>query len=86
LSQVLRMAWQETVLFLACALAFTAMVTNRIFESPAIALWSTMLAIQAVPYLAAVVTAVLSAFSNNRVSPTLAAQVTETKPVLPRAA
>ncbi len=88
LSQVLRMAWQETVLFLACALAFFSLVSDRTFESPAIMLWMTMLAIQATPYAATVVTAVLSAFSNTRFipAPMLEAPANEAKPILPRAA
>jgi cellulose synthase/poly-beta-1,6-N-acetylglucosamine synthase-like glycosyltransferase len=88
LSQVLRMAWQETVLFLACALAFVSMISDRTFESPAVMLWMTMLAIQATPYAATVVTAVLSAFSNTRFipSPMLEAPANEAKPALPRAA
>ena len=88
LSQVLRMAWQETVLFLACALAFVSMISDRTFESPAVMLWMTMLAIQATPYAATVVTAVLSAFSNTRFipSPMLDAPANEAKPALPRAA
>jgi hypothetical protein len=88
LSQVLRMAWQETVLFLACALAFISMIGDRTFESPAVMLWMTMLAIQATPYAATVATAVLSAFSNTRFlpSPALEAPANEAKPVLPRAA
>jgi exo-beta-1,3-glucanase (GH17 family)/cellulose synthase/poly-beta-1,6-N-acetylglucosamine synthase-like glycosyltransferase len=88
LSQVLRMAWQETVLFLACALAFVSMISDRTFESPAVMLWMTMLAIQAMPYAATVVTAILSAFSNTRFipSPMLEAPANEAKPALPRAA
>jgi exo-beta-1,3-glucanase (GH17 family)/cellulose synthase/poly-beta-1,6-N-acetylglucosamine synthase-like glycosyltransferase len=88
LSQVLRMAWQETVLFLACVLAFVSMISDRTFESPAVMLWMTMLAIQAMPYAATVVTAILSAFSNTRFipSPMLKAPANEAKPALPRAA
>ncbi|HSM95999.1 MAG TPA: glycosyltransferase family 2 protein, partial [Rhizomicrobium sp.] len=88
LSQVLRMAWQETVLFLGCALAFVSMFGDRWYESPAVMLWMTMLAIQATPYAATVSTAILSAFSHARVRPLpqLAATTAEPKPVLPRAA
>jgi exo-beta-1,3-glucanase (GH17 family)/cellulose synthase/poly-beta-1,6-N-acetylglucosamine synthase-like glycosyltransferase len=87
LSQVLRMAWQETALFLACVLAFVSMIGEHTFESPAVMLWMTMLAIQATPYAATVATAVLSAFSHARVSPMSALENPATeKPVLPRAA
>ena len=88
LSQVLRLAWQETALFLACGLAFVSMFGDRWYESPAVMLWMTMLAIQATPYAATVVTAVLSAFSHARISPmpAVAAPATESEPVLPRAA
>jgi exo-beta-1,3-glucanase (GH17 family)/cellulose synthase/poly-beta-1,6-N-acetylglucosamine synthase-like glycosyltransferase len=87
LSQVLRMAWQETALLLACVLAFVSMIGEHTFESPAVMLWMTMLAIQATPYAATVATAVLSAFSHARVSsmPALENPATE-EPVLPRAA
>ena len=88
LSQVLRMAWQETVLFLACVLAFISMIGDRTFESPAIMLWMTMLAIQAMPYAATVATAVLSAFSNTRFipAPMVETPANEAKPILTRAA
>jgi hypothetical protein len=87
LSQVLRMAWQETALFLGCVLAFISMIGEHTFESPAVMLWMTMLAIQATPYAATVATAVLSAFSHARASPMSALENPATeKPVLPRAA
>jgi hypothetical protein len=88
LSQVLRMAWQETALFMACVLAFCSMITEHAFESPAVILWMTMLAIQAMPYAATVVTAVLSAFHNTRFvpAPMVEAPANEAKPILPRAA
>jgi hypothetical protein len=86
LSQVLRMAWQETALFLACALAFVSMFGDRWYESPAVMLWMTMLAIQATPYAATVVTAILSAFSHARISEAPSLPQPDSKPVLPRAA
>jgi cellulose synthase/poly-beta-1,6-N-acetylglucosamine synthase-like glycosyltransferase len=88
LSQVLRMAWQETVLFLACVLAFCSMINEHTFESPAVMLWMTMLAIQAMPYAATVVTAVLSAFHNTRSvpAPMVESPANEAKPILPHAA
>jgi hypothetical protein len=89
LSQVLRMAWQETALFIACALAIASLASSAIFESPAVILWVAMLAIQALPYAATMVTAVVSAFSNTRFGTTpsvLAVPKSEPQPVLPRAA
>ncbi|HEY5337405.1 MAG TPA: glycosyltransferase family 2 protein, partial [Rhizomicrobium sp.] len=89
LSQVLRLAWQETVLLVCCVLALTAMVWNRSFEDAAVLPWVVMLAIQTMPYAATVVTAVLSAMSNTRHTVTpLVVPVTkpEPKPVLTRAA
>jgi exo-beta-1,3-glucanase (GH17 family)/cellulose synthase/poly-beta-1,6-N-acetylglucosamine synthase-like glycosyltransferase len=88
LTQVLRMAWQETALFIACVLAIWSMTTDRWYESPAVILWMIMLGIQATPYAATIVTAVLSAFHNTREDPAMAmdAAANEPKPVLPRAA
>ncbi|MGN6515763.1 MAG: glycosyltransferase family 2 protein [Rhizomicrobium sp.] len=92
LSQVLRMAWQETVLFIACALAFCSMISDHTLDSPAIMLWMTMLVIQATPYAATVITAVLSAFSNTLYDSALAsagpseAPEPEPEPALSRAA
>ena len=47
-----------------------------------------MLGIQATPYAATIITAVLSAFHNTRfdTAPTLEAPANEPKPILPRAA
>jgi hypothetical protein len=88
LTQVLRMAWQETALFIACVLAIWSMTTDRWYESPAVVLWMIMLGIQATPYAATIVTAVLSAFHNTREDSATAieAPANEPKPILPRAA
>jgi exo-beta-1,3-glucanase (GH17 family)/cellulose synthase/poly-beta-1,6-N-acetylglucosamine synthase-like glycosyltransferase len=88
LTQVLRMAWQETALFIACVLAIWSMTTDRWYESPAVILWMIMLGIQATPYAATIVTAVLSAFHNTRSDTASAIEpaANEPKPILPRAA
>ena len=69
ISQVLRQIWQEATLFTACMMGLVSMGTGRGFEDPAATLWMVMLTIQSLPYLATVVTAVLSAWSNARLLP-----------------
>ncbi|HEY1637251.1 MAG TPA: glycosyltransferase family 2 protein [Rhizomicrobium sp.] len=64
LGQVLRLAWQETVLLGLGALAITGVAVARGFDDPAAILWMGMLAIQSLPYLSTVVTAAMSAASN----------------------
>ena len=64
IGQVLRQAWQEATLLAACMLALLSMAMGRGFDDPAAMLWMVMLTIQSLPYIATVVTAVLSAWSN----------------------
>jgi exo-beta-1,3-glucanase (GH17 family)/cellulose synthase/poly-beta-1,6-N-acetylglucosamine synthase-like glycosyltransferase len=64
--QALRMIWQEITLLCLCALAIVAMLYKFGTDDPAAMLWTTMLAIQCLPYAASVVTAGLSALSNGR--------------------
>jgi exo-beta-1,3-glucanase (GH17 family)/cellulose synthase/poly-beta-1,6-N-acetylglucosamine synthase-like glycosyltransferase len=85
LSQVLRLAWQETALLLACVAALVSMMAIRGFDDPAAILWMVMLAIQTMPYAATTVVAVLSAFSNTHYEPA-ATSAAKPDPALPRAA
>jgi cellulose synthase/poly-beta-1,6-N-acetylglucosamine synthase-like glycosyltransferase/exo-beta-1,3-glucanase (GH17 family) len=64
LSQALRVAWQETTLCAFCIAAIVSVATTRGFDDSAAWLWMVMLAVQGLPYLAAVVIASLSAVSN----------------------
>lgn len=64
LAQVLRLAWQETLLLGLCIFAISSMATIRGFNDPASTLWITMLSIQSLPYIATVITAAISARSN----------------------
>jgi hypothetical protein len=66
LTQVLRMAWQETTLLMLGAFAVAAVLLDRGFDDPAALLWTCMLAIQTLPYLATVITAIMSALANLR--------------------
>jgi len=92
LSQVLRLAWQETTLLALCVIAIIGTMISRGFDDPAALLWMCMLAIQSLPYLATVVTALLSAQSNARrkpatmIVPVSVAPTPESEPVLPKAA
>src|SRR5205814_3637836 len=92
LTQVLRMAWQETTLLGLGSVAVVAMLFDRGFEDPAALLWMCMLAIQTLPYLATVITAVMSALSNLRrrpaavIVPLPAKPTQEPEPVLTKAA
>jgi exo-beta-1,3-glucanase (GH17 family)/cellulose synthase/poly-beta-1,6-N-acetylglucosamine synthase-like glycosyltransferase len=86
LTQVLRVAWQETALLVACLLAIWSMTTDRWYESPAVLLWMIMLAVQATPYAATVITAVLSALHHTQAVPAQDAPAEDAKPVLTRAA
>ncbi|HWD50585.1 MAG TPA: glycosyltransferase family 2 protein [Rhizomicrobium sp.] len=85
LSQVLRLAWQETALLIACIAALVSMMEIRGFDDPAAILWMVMLAIQTMPYAATTVIAVLSAFSNTHYEPATASAA-KPDPALPRAA
>ena len=91
LGQVLRLAWQEAVLLALGIVAVAGVMFSRGFDDPAAILWMCMLAIQSLPYLATVLTAVLSARSNARVRRlavvlALPAKTAGTEPVLPKAA
>lgn len=85
-AQVLRLAWQETTLLVLCAAAILAMVFDRGFDDPAATLWTTMLVVQSLPYLATVVTAGISAMSYGRKNRPDAAVASPGDPVLPKAA
>jgi hypothetical protein len=92
-NQVLRLAWQETALLGFGALAVTGIALARGFDDPPAVLWMGVLAIQTLPYLATVLTAIMSARSNagKRASavvvplPTMRPEP-EPEPVLPKAA
>jgi exo-beta-1,3-glucanase (GH17 family)/cellulose synthase/poly-beta-1,6-N-acetylglucosamine synthase-like glycosyltransferase len=64
LSQALRVVWQETTLLAACIVCIASVGGIHGFGDPAALLWMFMLFVQSLPYLATVVTAVLSAVSN----------------------
>jgi len=64
LSQALRVVWQETTLLGLCVLAAASVFMVHGYEDPAALLWMVMLVVQSLPYLATVVTAILSAVSN----------------------
>ncbi len=71
LGQVLRQCWQECLLLSALwlgvvAMILTALNTGRGLDDPAALLWTIMLGIQSLPYLATVITATLSAWSYAR--------------------
>jgi hypothetical protein len=86
--QVLRLAWQEATLMSLLFLAILTMAFDRGFDDPAVILWMSMLAIQSLPYVATVITAGLSAFSNAKMlrAPGASASKSATDPVLPKAA
>jgi hypothetical protein len=92
LTQVLRMAWQETTLLGLGSLAVVAVLLDRGFDDPAALLWICMLAMQTLPYLATVITAVMSALSNLHKRPAgmlvpLSSKTTpDAEPVLTKAA
>jgi exo-beta-1,3-glucanase (GH17 family)/cellulose synthase/poly-beta-1,6-N-acetylglucosamine synthase-like glycosyltransferase len=92
LKEVLRLTWQETSLFALCVLATMAMMFVRGFDDTASTLWTTMLAIQSLPYAATLITACVSAASYRQIakSPQLnliaAARATAGEPVLTKAA
>jgi len=70
LKQVLRVAWQEAMLFTACMSALAAtIISRRGVGDPAILLWSIMLCVQALPYAATLVTASFSALANTAPAP-----------------
>ena len=69
IGQVLRQCWQECVLLTALLSGIASMLlvtmpqSMRGFNDPASVLWTIMLAIQSLPYLATVITAAISAWS-----------------------
>jgi hypothetical protein len=64
LSQALRVVWQETTLLGLCAISIVSVALVHGIDDPAAVLWMVMLTVQSLPYLATVVTAILSAVSN----------------------
>jgi exo-beta-1,3-glucanase (GH17 family)/cellulose synthase/poly-beta-1,6-N-acetylglucosamine synthase-like glycosyltransferase len=89
INQVLRLAWQETALLVLGIMAIVGMGFARGFDDPPAALWMGVLAIQTLPYLATVLTAIVSARSNapKRSSGLVVPLSPATsKPVLPKAA
>jgi exo-beta-1,3-glucanase (GH17 family)/cellulose synthase/poly-beta-1,6-N-acetylglucosamine synthase-like glycosyltransferase len=90
LSQALRKVWQETTLLGLCLLALLALATGAALDDPAIQLWMVMIAVQSLPYMAAVATASISAISNKqrRVKPAAMATppMPEPEPALRKAA
>ena len=83
-SQVLRVAWQETVLLALLLAATVSMGFDRGFQDPAVTLWMVMLGVQSVPYAATFATASISALANKKAATAPLAPVA--KPVLPKAA
>jgi exo-beta-1,3-glucanase (GH17 family)/cellulose synthase/poly-beta-1,6-N-acetylglucosamine synthase-like glycosyltransferase len=65
-TQVLRVVWQEAVLLALLVIAMISMGFDRGFQDPAVSLWMVMLGVQSLPYLATMVTAVISARSNQK--------------------
>jgi hypothetical protein len=61
---VLRVVWQETVLLALLLVAMVSMLFDRGLEDPAVTLWMVMLGVQALPYAATFVTALVSVLSN----------------------
>lgn len=87
LSQALRKVWQETTLFVLCMLALLSLATGASLDDPAIQLWMVMIGVQSLPYLAAIVTASISAISNKqRAAQVAAVAAPAPKPALPKAA
>jgi exo-beta-1,3-glucanase (GH17 family)/cellulose synthase/poly-beta-1,6-N-acetylglucosamine synthase-like glycosyltransferase len=91
-NEALRLIWQEASLFGLCVFAASAMLFVRGFDDPASTLWTTMLAIQSLPYMATLVTAFLSTVSYRQIaaSPQLIVAAARATPVsevgLPKAA
>jgi hypothetical protein len=63
-SQVLRVVWQETLLLAFLLVAMVSMLFDRGLQDPAVTLWMVMLGVQALPYAATFVTAIVSVLSN----------------------
>jgi exo-beta-1,3-glucanase (GH17 family)/cellulose synthase/poly-beta-1,6-N-acetylglucosamine synthase-like glycosyltransferase len=85
LDQVLKLAWQEASLLGLLMLAVFAMFFNRGFDDPAATLWMIMLAIQALPYLATIAMAVISAMSY-KAPEQIAVMIPRVDPKMPKAA
>jgi hypothetical protein len=83
-SQVLRVAWQETVLLALLLAAMLSMGFDRGFVDPAVTLWMVMLGVQSLPYAATFVTASISALSNQKAI--IVPSVVAAEPELPKAA
>ncbi|HEY1962596.1 MAG TPA: glycosyltransferase [Rhizomicrobium sp.] len=91
LNQALRLAWQEAALLGLGVLAIIGTMISRGFDDPAAILWMCMLAIQSMPYVATLLTAAVSAWSNGRMRSSavvvpLSSFTPEPEPVLPKAA
>jgi hypothetical protein len=83
LKQVLRVAWQETMLFTACMMAVAGTVISRGIGDPATLLWVIMLLVQALPYGATILTASLSAAANRLPAPVATPELAPTPEPLP---
>ncbi|HEX3674011.1 MAG TPA: glycosyltransferase family 2 protein [Rhizomicrobium sp.] len=85
LDQVMKLAWQEASLLGLLMLAIFAMFFNRGFDDPAATLWMIMLTIQALPYLATIAMAVISAMSY-KAPEQIAVMIPRADPEMPKAA
>lgn len=65
-TQVLRVIWQEALLFALLVIAMVSMGFDRGFQDPAVTMWMVMLGIQSLPYAATLVTAKISARANRK--------------------
>ena len=65
-TQVLRVVWQEAILFVLLILAMIIMGFDRGFQDPAVAMWMVMLGVQSIPYAATMITAKISAEANRQ--------------------
>lgn len=65
-TQVLRVIWQEAVLFTLLVMAMISMGFDRGFQDPAVTMWMVMLGIQSLPYAATLITAKISARANRK--------------------
>jgi len=83
-TQVLRVIWQEATLLALLLIAMISMIFGRGLMDPAVTLWMVMLGVQALPYAATFLTAVISALSNR--ADTAAAAPPLAEPAVPEAA
>lgn len=65
-TQVLRVIWQEAMLFTLLIIAMISMGFDRGFQDPAVTMWMVMLGIQSLPYAATLITAKISARANRK--------------------